>query len=135
MPRIPKSAVAKRPPSINLVFASHLLLFLALGCVLFFIVPGFDATFREMELDRRQPTSTRFFVHLSRLVVRFWYLVILLALPYYFAVRGIYQLNHRRPGLMVFWAILVWYAGAFFLIYLSFCLTTAFLTGSRNLSL
>jgi type II secretory pathway component PulF len=124
MTREPKPTARKKPPNTNLVFASHFLLFLALGCILYFLIPAFDESFRKFEL--RPPTSTIFFLQLSQVIVRYWYLAIPLAVLYYFLLLGIRKIDAHRPGFAVFWTILIWYAGAFLLIYLSYSFIIAF---------
>lgn len=123
---MPKSSPKprKRPPSAALVFASHLLLFFALGCLLYHLVPRFDSSFREMHLHLT--TSTKLILRVSHLLVSYWYLAVLLTIPYYFLLKWINRLDEKRPGLMTFWTILIWYAGAFLLMYMAFCLITSF---------
>jgi type II secretory pathway component PulF len=128
----PSTKPRKRPPSLLLVFASHLLLFFALGCLLYHLVPRFDDTFREWELH--PPGHTALVLSVSRLLVSYWYLAILLTIPYYFLLKAINRLDEKSPGLLTFWTILIWYAGAFFLIFVAFALISMFISGTQSLS-
>lgn len=124
----------KLPPKLPLVFASHLLLFFALGCLFYHLVPRFDASFHEWQIKINSHTA--FVLGISRWLMSYWYLAILLIIPYYFLLKWIKRLDEKRPGLLTFWTLFIWYAGASFLVFTAYCLITSFpeLTGMTGLS-
>lgn len=64
----------------------------------------------------------------------YWYLAILLVIPYYFLLKWIKSLDDKRPGLLTFWTILIGFAGALFLIFVAFALISMFISGTQSLS-
>jgi type II secretory pathway component PulF len=124
MQKSPSNSTRKRAPSIRLIYTSHVLLYLALGCILFFLVPEFAKTFQTKTWQL--PSSTQFIVQLSKLAVRYWYVALFLTVPYYFVLRIVARIDAKSPGFAVFWLLLIWFFGAFILMYWAYALILPF---------
>lgn len=100
------------------------MLFAALGCILYFLVPEFAKTIRDR--GGEAPPATQFLLQLSRLVVRYWYAALLLAVPYFLVLRIVGAIEAKSRGFAVFWLLLVWFFGAFILMYWAYALILPF---------
>lgn len=114
------------------IFAQHLILLIVIGLILLFVVPHFDRMLLDFQL--KLPAPTLLVLALSRLVVKFWYLAMIVLPLYFLFLLGTQSTDRRFAGLALIWSIFFWLGGLAFLIGLMFALAIPFLQLMSNLS-
>lgn len=114
------------------MFARHLSLLLVIGLGLTFVAPPLEK--RLIEFEVKLPAPTLLVLTLSRVLVNYWYLALILLPLYVLFLVGVQSADRRFAGLLIVWSLLFWLTGFAFLIGMVFALALPFLQVISNLS-